>query len=160
MTGLVIDGVETLEGMYKGDTNLQSVTGLSITSSVKTFNNMFDGCSSLTSVEFLDIDTSGAKSTRKMFYNCSNLTTIDLSSFSTNNLENTTNMFEGCTSLETIYVSSDDNFNCTSVKDSGAMFKNCKKLVGGLGTTYSSQNGNYAHIDGGTSNPGYFTVIE
>ncbi|MCI7559653.1 MAG: hypothetical protein MSS76_06005 [Clostridium sp.] len=34
-------------------------------------------------------------------------------------------------------------------------------LVGGLGTTYNSSyvDKTYARIDGGTSNPGYFTDI-
>ena len=40
------------------------------------------------------------------------------------------------------------------------MFMNCDKLVGGKGTAYNDANAKdktYAHIDGGTSNPGYFT---
>ena len=40
------------------------------------------------------------------------------------------------------------------------MFDVCHSLVGGKGTTYSSSNPKdktYAHIDGGTSNPGYFS---
>ena len=40
------------------------------------------------------------------------------------------------------------------------MFFNCTSLVGGQGTTYNSSNPTdktYAHIDGGTSNPGYFS---
>jgi len=40
------------------------------------------------------------------------------------------------------------------------MFNVCYSLVGGKGTAYSSSNPKdktYAHIDGGTSNPGYFS---
>ena len=40
------------------------------------------------------------------------------------------------------------------------MFNYCTSLVGGQGTTYNDSNPKdktYAHIDGGTSNPGYFT---
>ena len=40
------------------------------------------------------------------------------------------------------------------------MFENCTSLVGGKGTTWNASNPidkTYAHIDGGTSNPGYFT---
>ena len=40
------------------------------------------------------------------------------------------------------------------------MFDVCHSLVGGKGTAYSSSNPKdktYAHIDGGTSNPGYFS---
>ena len=44
--------------------------------------------------------------------------------------------------------------------DSTMMFDNCTSLVGGSGTTYNGANVDktYAHIDGGTSNPGYFTA--
>ncbi|UKI57957.1 MAG: hypothetical protein L6V81_00295 [Clostridium sp.] len=40
-------------------------------------------------------------------------------------------------------------------------FYNCTNLVGGAGTKYNSSHVDkaYAHIDGGTSNPGYFTDI-
>ena len=39
------------------------------------------------------------------------------------------------------------------------MFNNCTSLVGGQGTKYDSTkvDKTYARIDGGTSNPGYFT---
>jgi len=40
------------------------------------------------------------------------------------------------------------------------MFRGCTKLVGGAGTKYNSSyvDKTYARIDGGTSNPGYFTA--
>ena len=40
------------------------------------------------------------------------------------------------------------------------MFTNCFNLVGGKGTTYDANHIDkaYAHIDGGPSNPGYFTA--
>ena len=39
------------------------------------------------------------------------------------------------------------------------MFRDCANLVGGAGTTYDANHVDYtyAHIDGGTSNPGYLT---
>ena len=39
------------------------------------------------------------------------------------------------------------------------MFGECTSLVGGQGTTYDANHidKTYAHIDGGPSNPGYFT---
>ena len=64
----------------------------------------------------------------------------------------------GCTNLRTIYVGS--GWSTAAVTSSSDMFFNCTSLVGGQGTTYSSSNPTdktYAHIDGGTSNPGYFT---
>jgi hypothetical protein len=67
-------------------------------------------------------------------------------------------MFDHCANLQTIYVG--DGWNTAAVTISQDMFKDCTSLVGGKGTTYSNSNPTdkaYAHIDGGPSNPGYFT---
>ena len=67
-------------------------------------------------------------------------------------------MFYRCTNLRTIYVGS--GWSTAAVTSSGYMFNNCTSLVGGQGTTWNDSNPKdktYAHIDGGPSNPGYFT---
>ena len=66
-------------------------------------------------------------------------------------------MFKNTTALKTIYVS--DSFVTTALTSNPSMFDGATSLVGGAGTTYSSSHvkSDYAHIDGGTSNPGYFT---
>jgi hypothetical protein len=40
------------------------------------------------------------------------------------------------------------------------MFFDCTSLVGSQGTTYSSSHVDktYAHVDGGSNDPGYFTL--
>ena len=61
--------------------------------------------------------------------------------------------------VKTIYVS--NNFNTDIVTMSGDMFRSTENLVGGSGTVYTKYNPTdktYAHVDGGTSNPGYFTL--
>ncbi len=51
-------------------------------------------------------------------------------------------------------------FVTTAVTNSSNMFNGCTNLVGGLGTVFDSSNidAAYAHIDGGTTNPGYFSA--
>jgi len=68
-------------------------------------------------------------------------------------------MFSSVTNLKTIYVS--DKFNTGNVTNSSGMFTGSTNLVGGKGTKYNSSyvDKTYARIDGGTSNPGYFTDI-
>ena len=94
-----------------------------------------------------------------MFYGCQNLTSVDLSGFELNSSKhvNVRSMFEKCTQLKTIYVNSKWAMKDDWYGDS--MFKNCTSLVGGAGTTFDSSHTGleYAHIDGGTSNPGYLT---
>ncbi len=85
---------------------------------------------------------------------------IDLGpKFNTSNVTKMDNMFKGITRLKTIIVPS--SFVTTSVTSSADMFTGCTNLVGGAGTVYDSSNvtATYAHIDGGTSNPGYFTAL-
>lgn len=94
-----------------------------------------------------------------MFQNCESLTSLDLSSFNTAKVTNMNGMFELCSKLKTIYASS--LFTTDAVSSSTNMFYGCTSLVGGAGTKIydaSHIDKDYARIDGGTSNPGYFTA--
>ena len=93
-----------------------------------------------------------------MFNDCSGLTSLDVSSFNTASVTSMGTMFYGCRNLTTIYAGS--GWSTNAVTSSTDMFKNCTNLVGGKGTTYDANHVDktYAHIDGGTSNPGYFTA--
>ena len=66
-------------------------------------------------------------------------------------------MFSGCRNLTTIYAG--DAWSTASVTNSASMFMDCTRLVGGMGTGYDATHvsATYAHIDGGPSDPGYFT---
>ena len=127
------------------------------TTNVVNMNGMFYG-SQATTLDLSNFDTSNVTDMDSMFYG-SQATTLDLSSFNTSNVEYMNAMFENATNLKTIYTSS--KFNTDNVVTSTTMFKNCTNLVGGLGTKYNANHINkaYARIDGGTSNPGYFTDI-
>ena len=139
--------------------NLQSVTGMAYlnTSEVTDMSWMFSG-SSLTNVDLSHFNTSKVTRMDKMFNECSNLTSLDLSSFNTSKVTDMGSMFINCNNLKTIYVG--DGWSTAAVTVSGYMFSGCKNIVGGLGTIYDASHVDkaYAHIDGGTSNPGYFTA--
>ena len=145
---------------FYGMQNLESITGMSYlnTSEVTNMAHMFNSCSKLTSIDLSGFNTSKVTDMRLMFYNCTGLTSLDLSSFNTSNVTNMFNMFGGCSSLRTICVG--NGWSTAAVSTSTNMFYNCTSLVGGQGTTWNSSNPKdktYAHIDGGPSNPGYFT---
>ena len=126
------------------------------TSKVTTMSQMFSN-SKATTIDVSNFNTSKVTNMSFMFSN-SQATTLDLSNFDTSNVTNMSNMFDSSTNLKTIYVI--DKFNTNKVTDSGGMFYGCTNLVGGAGTKYdSTKTGKtYARIDGGTSNPGYFTA--
>ncbi|UKI58807.1 MAG: DUF285 domain-containing protein [Clostridium sp.] len=127
------------------------------TSKVTDMSEMFSG-SQATTLDLSNFDTSKVTNMSLMF-SYSKATVLDLGSFDTNNVTNMNKIFYANTNLKTIYAS--DKFNTAAVTDSTNMFKNCTSLVGGSGTVYNSTkvDKTYARIDGGTSNPGYFTDI-
>ncbi|MBR0493400.1 MAG: leucine-rich repeat domain-containing protein [Muribaculaceae bacterium] len=104
------------------------------------------------------LNTSAVTHMVSMFRGCSSLTALDITSFNTANVIAMGGMFMGCSNLRTIYAGS--GWSTAAVEASAGMFSNCTSLVGGQGTAYNSSNPKdktYAHIDGGPSNPGYFS---
>ena len=153
------------------------------TDKVTNMSYMFNECKSLTNLDVSTFRTNKVTQMKEMFYRCSMLVSIDVSGFRIDKVTLMTSMFEGCSSLSSLDLSS---FKTDMVKDVGGMFRYCSQLlnvyvseswnlhnaeftysmfagcssiVGGKGTTYDSKHvgGDYAHIDEGPSNPGYFT---
>ena len=143
----------------------ESLTSLDLssfnTAKVTSMQRMFNSCYRLTSLDLSNFNTANVTSMEGMFGECFSLTSLDVSSFNTAQVTNMQFMFYGCESLTTIYAGSGwstDGLN--SLDDSYRMFYVCTSLVGGMGTTYDANHVDaaYAHIDGGPSNPGYFTA--
>ena len=114
--------------------------------------------SQATTLDLSSFDTSNVTNMEYMF-SSSKATTLDVSNFDTSNVTDMDSMFQGSSNLKTIYVSS--KFITTAVTNSTDMFTGSTNLIGGAGTKYNSSyvDKTYARIDGGTSNPGYFTDV-
>ena len=145
---------------FSGMQHLQSITGMKQylnTENVTRMNGMFRNCSGITTLDLSSFNIANVVSMGYMFCN-TGLTTLNLSSFNTANVGDMYGMFYQSSNLTTIYVG--DGWNTDGVDETEDMFLDCTSLVGGMGTTYDSNHtdGTYAHIDGGTSNPGYFTA--
>ena len=145
---------------FYGMNSLESITGISYlnTSEVTNMDYMFGGCYILPSLDVSHFNTSKVTDMAHMFSNCWGLTNLDLSSFNTSQVTSMSYMFSACDELQTIYVG--NGWSTAAVATSKYMFSSCTSLVGGQGTTWNSSNPTdktYAHIDGGPSNPGYFT---
>ena len=114
--------------------------------------------SNITTLNIKNFDTSKVENMMGMFSN-SKITEIDISNFDTSNVTDMSHMFSSNKNLKTIYVG--NKFNMNKVTTSIGMFYGCTNLVGGSGTKYNNKlidDKIYAHIDGGTNNPGYFTA--
>ncbi len=141
---------------YKSQATILNLSSFD-TSNVTDMSYMFFS-SQATTLDLSNFDTSNVTNMSSMFQN-SQATTLDLSNFDTSKVTNIEYMFHSAANLKSIYVS--DKFNTSNVTTGTNVFYNCTNLVGGAGTTYNNSyvDKTYAHIDGGTSNPGYFTDI-
>lgn len=151
--------VEKLNNIFEDCTQLESVSLASFkTDRLENADYLFYGCSALKTVDLTDFHCSSVTSMIGMFNGCSSLRTLDLNGFTTNSLEYTANMFYHCENLRTIFAT--DGFRTDKIKSASNMFAGCTSLVGGKGTVYNEAhiNKEYARIDGGTDQPGYFRL--
>ena len=97
-----------------------------------------------------------AQTTYSMFDGCSSLASLDLSSLDTSKVIDMSYMFRDCSRLVTIYASA--SFSTASVVSYRSMFSDCSRLTGGSGTGYDHRydDKERARIDSPGA-PGYFT---
>ena len=161
VSGFNTNNVTDMKFMFS---NCDSLTNLDVsgfnTDKVTDMRWMFNGCESLTSLDVSHFKTDNVTSMERMFTFCSGLTSLDLSGFKTDNVINMKYMFSNCPNLSTIYVS--ELWNMSNVEESGDMFYLSPYIVGGAGTVFDENHtdGEYARVDGGPDNPGYFTYKE
>ena len=180
LSGLDTGNVKNMSYLFYGSGKIDEVIGLDIldTSNVTNMEGMFASTnikikklntSNVTNMssmfnrykgDYLDLtsfDTSKVTNMSYMFYQ-TELSAIDLTSFNSNKHPSMFYMFYNNANLKTIYAS--DKFFEDSNYPSENTFAKSVNLVGGAGTVYDSSkvDSSYARIDGGTSNPGYFTL--
>lgn len=156
--------VTSMVGMFHRCTSLRSIDVSHFnTENVTNMSYMFANCYELESLDLSNFNTSNVTEMSYMFFGDGSTiyTSLDLSSFNTRNVTSTVRMFAANPVLATIYVGSEWNMSKVDAENSLDMFYNCERLVGGRGTNYNPNHRNveYAHIDGGTANPGYLTDI-
>ncbi len=163
ISGWQTDSLTNMNHMFQG---CQKLTSLDMsgwnTSQVTQMAAVFEICEGLKTLNVSGWDVSNVETMEQLFRRCGKLTELDLSKWNTASLKETTSMFAavdatGPSALETIYVG--DGWDMSKVTTSGNMFYGCVSLKGEKNTPYDSAHIDvtYAHIDGGTENPGYFT---
>lgn len=159
VTSFDTSNVTDMHGLFG---KCSSLTNLNVsnfnTENVTSMESIFEGCNGLNSLDITNFNTSNVVNMQDMFRNCKNLKILDLSSFDTKKVDKFTRMFAECENLVTIYVSND--FVTSQASNIEYVFTNCYNLVGEEGTTFTKEyiSKTYARIDGGPSNPGYFTL--
>ncbi|MBO4641267.1 MAG: BspA family leucine-rich repeat surface protein [Bacteroidaceae bacterium] len=123
--------------------------------------NMFfclSGLKEITGLEYLN--TERVTDMSSMFEGCSSLKTLDVSNFNTEKVTDMSGMFADCSALETIYCAEDADWS--KVPKADDMFNNCTYLSGKCGSEQfwlgydGYTDGNCARVFDGT-NIAYFT---
>lgn len=152
------DNVTSFENLFRNCKSLKSLDLSNFnTENAVYMTQMFAGCESLEVVDLSSFKTKKVTTMQAMFKNCKSLISLDLTSFKFDNVVYVNNMFQNCESLVEILCKAD--LTKGKVSASWDMFAGCVKLTGDHGTTYveSPTDNTYAHLDGGTSNKGYFS---
>ena len=117
--------IDNLKSKFSGMSNLTKIININI-EDARLFSYMFSSCTSLTTLDTSNWDTSSATSFECMFSYCNNLTTLDISHFDTSSATNFEGMFLGCSGLTSLDVSS---FNTSKATSFHTMFYGCSGLT-------------------------------
>ena len=89
-------------GLFSG---IEIVTEIDLTGcSFSDMASMFEGCTSLTSINFLGVDSSSVQDFYNLFHNCKSLISVDLSGLDISQVSDFRDIFTGCYSLEYINI--------------------------------------------------------
>ena len=151
--------VRLMNSMFR---NCRSLEGLDVTNfktgvyprTTTNISHMFDGCAS---IESLDVSNFTTKTINTMDYVFANMTSLKVLNLEKWECAASDGMFKNCPSLETIWVTRKWNPESSATD----IFTGDTSLVGIKGTAYDAEHndGDYAHIDEGTSNPGYLSMV-
>ena len=133
--------LSTIEASFKGSntsnvTNMaqmfedcSSLTSLDVssfdTSNVTDMGMMFEDCIGLSSLDLSGWDTRNVTFMSSMFYNCRGLKSLDLSKLDTSKVTRMYSMFAYCSGLESLDIS---GWNTSKVTSMDRMFDGCSKL--------------------------------
>ena len=118
--------VTDMSAMFEGCSSLTSLNLSNFnTSAVTKMRGMFSGCYGLKELNVSNFNTSAVTDMSIMFSRCSSLTSLNLSNFNTSKVTNMSEMFYNCYGLKELNVS---NFNTSAVTDMRKMFSGCSSL--------------------------------
>ena len=98
---------------FNNKENIKTITKLTglDTSNVTNMNNMFMGCSSLTTLDLSDLNTSKVTTMQEMFSGCTSLTSLNLSDLNMKKLQYVAHMFYECSSLTDVFINQEVTLN-------------------------------------------------
>ena len=98
---------------FNNKENIKTITKLKglDTSNVTDMNSMFNGCSSLTTLDLSGLNTSKVTTMQEMFSGCTSLTSLNLSDLNMKKLQYVAHMFYDCSSLTDVFINQEVTLN-------------------------------------------------
>ena len=127
--GMIYELRDELNNAFWGEDDTELEVKIIQLNTVTNMRNMFNGCSSLTSIsESSKWNTDNTTDMSFMFYGCTSLEQLpDFSLWNTNNVTDMSYMFRNCSSLKFFSNISQLNMNC--VTDISYMFYGCTSFT-------------------------------
>jgi surface protein len=121
--------ITSLNNAFSDCTHLANITDVSGWTMTNVYGtaNMFQNCTSITSLNLTAWNITNARDMSSMFSGCNALTDLNLSGWALTNATDLSNMFSDCTSLTSLNISSWTGL--TSVMGMSGMFNNCSSLT-------------------------------
>ena len=157
---LKADNVTSMSWMFFGCQQLKELDLSSwSTPKLTTMDHMFSNCMKLERLDISSFNTSKLTSLRETFLECKKLKAINLLNTDFTKVTDMTRLFLEDEELMTIWCEADWSGYTIGTDDDADMFTTCNNLAGSQGTHYDMEHveREYAHVDGGSENPGYFS---
>ena len=130
------------KNMFSYNDKIETINGLSITSTTKDISYMFKNTSNLKTISGIsNWDTSGVTNMGHTFSNADSIESLDVSNWNVSKVTNMANTF-GCESLKTLNIS---NWDTSSVTNMGSIFSGSSSLTELQLGTWNTSNVKYMY---------------
>ena len=121
---------KSLYDCFKNLTNLKYVRNLQFNNGVEILNSLFNGCTSLTSIDFNGCDTSNVTNMQNMFYGCTSLQSLNLSGWDVSKVTRIKEMFKNCSNLTILNLNGLNFSSLANYSDASyELFEGCASLT-------------------------------
>ena len=121
------ENATNMANMFENCSSLSSINLSTFdTSKVTSMYYMFSGCTSLTNIDVSNFNTENVTNMFAMFYQCGKLLNLDVSNFNMRNVTTVMSIFNGCSSLQSLKL---NNWNAEKLTNITNMFVGCDKVI-------------------------------
>ena len=127
MTGVVTPTTTNISYMFRDCSSLENIIGLNTfnTSNITTLTSLFNGCSSLESLDLSSFNVSNVTNISGMLYGCTALQSFSMRNWDISKLTSLERLYQDLTSLQTVDMGGVD---LSSIRSLAFLFNGCTSL--------------------------------